>query len=364
MVDTSIIIPTYNGKKYLYNCLTSVLNQTYNNYEVILVENGGSDNSVEFVMKKFTKYINNKKLKLIIVKNNQGFVGGNNEGFKHIDINTKYIVLLSNDTKVKNDWLEHLLMPLKYNDYDIVGSLVLNKGSIINIKNYYKSRKKCTLNLCGDTVDIEKEKNENELTPVFYVGGCSLAYNKNIVDQPFWIEYFSYGEDIYLCWLARLKGYKVCLYTNSIVYHSHGGATKNLNKTLYNKSTIHGIKNLLLNYFLFYNIFNIIRIFPLLLITQLGHIFYEPKKIKYTFEAYKWLIQNYKKILLKRKEIQKQRKVNDNKLIKIMSYKIYNDNLVKGLNKYIIYIMNILFMIYCKIMFIKTYEYYKNKRCI
>ena len=356
MVDTSIIIPTYNGKKYLDDCLSSVLNQTYNNYEVILVENGGSDDTVNYVMEKFTKYINIKKLKLIVVKENKGFVGGNNEGVKHIHKDTQYIVLLSNDTKVKEDWLEKLLPPLKMNGCGVIGSLVLNKGSEEEINKYYNDGKKCTLNLCVDTIDIKKDLLEEDIKSVFYVGGCALAYNKDITNEPFWIEYFSYGEDIYLCWLAQLKGYKIFLNNKAIVYHSHGGATKNATKEMYNKSTIHGIKNLLINYFLFYEWFNIIRFFPLLIITQIGHIIHQPRKFKYQLLAYKWIINNFNKILLKRKEIQKQRVVYDRELIKQMSYKIYNVDDVNGIKKYVLCFMNFLFCLYCQILFVRTWE--------
>lgn len=353
MVKASIIIPTYNGKRYLYNCLNSVLNQTYRNYEVILVENGGSDNTVEYVKKKFNKYINNKRLKIVVVEKNNGFVGGNNEGVKYIHKNSEYIVLLSNDTKVRINWLEQLLLPMSNKNVGIVGSLVLNKGKEKEIVKYILNNK-CTINLCGDTVDIKKNFYDlNFVFPVFYVGGCSLAYKREIVEEPFWNQYFSYSEDIYLCWLTRLKGYNIYLNTLSIVEHSHGGETKNANKEMYNKSTMHGIKNTLLNYFLFYRPYNIVRIFPLLILTQLGHIIYQPEKLKYHFMAYKWLIMNWRKILKQRKMIQKNRVTGDKDLISLMSYKIYNSVLINN-NEVSINIMNSIFWLYCKIMFIKT----------
>ena len=288
------------------------MNQTYKNYEVILVENGGTDHTVKYVKKKFNKYIKIKKLKIVVVKKNRGFVGGNNEGVKHAHKSSEYIVLLSNDTTVDKDWLQYLVRRIKYQkSVGVVGSLILNKGKHGKIKNYFFGRnKKCTLNLCGETVDIINQDSDR-VPEVFYTGGCSLIYRKKIIKQPFWIEYFSYSEDIYLCWLARLKGYRVYLNSDSVVYHSHGGATKELNKEMYNKSTIHGIKNLLLNYFLFYEMKNIIRIFPLLMLSQLGHIVYQPRRIKYQFLAYKWILSNWKKIMKKRKQIQKKRIESD-----------------------------------------------------
>jgi len=355
MVEVSIIIPTYNGKKYLDDCLSSVLEQTYKNYEVILVENGGSDDTVEYVREKFNKYIKIKKLKIIVVKINKGFVGGNNAGVKHVHKSSKYIILLSNDTKVEKDWLQQLLLPFQYSkSLGIVGSLILNKGSEDYILKYCTD-KKCTINLCGDTVNTSKEINDN--TPeVFYAGGCSLAYRREITKEPFWIEYFSYSEDIYLSWLARIKGYYVCLNFDSVVHHSHGGVTKTESTEMYNKSTMHGIKNLLLNYFLFYETKNVIRMFPLLLLSQLGHAIYQPRKVKYQIMAYDWIVDNWRKIMKKRKQIQSQRKVKDKDIIELMSYRMYNSELIKGDGAIFIRIMNFIFWVYCKITFIKTVE--------
>jgi GT2 family glycosyltransferase len=99
----SIIIVNYNGKSFLKNCLDSVLNQSLakNKYEIIVVDNDSTDNSVTFIKRYYPQ------VKLIESNENLGFAGGNNLGVQHAL--GKYIVLLNNDTRVDKHWLRQLL---------------------------------------------------------------------------------------------------------------------------------------------------------------------------------------------------------------------------------------------------------------
>jgi len=94
-VEVSILILNYNGKKFLTQCLDSVLHQSYTNFEIIIFDNASTDGSVQFV-KKFYEI---DKIKLVESKTNLGFAGGNNEGIKYCS--GEFIVLLNNDTVVE-----------------------------------------------------------------------------------------------------------------------------------------------------------------------------------------------------------------------------------------------------------------------
>ena len=100
----SIIIVNYNGKRFLKECLSTVLVSKYPNFEVIFVDNASTDKSLDFVSSVFT---NNKFLKIIRNSKNLGFGPANNVGFNHAK--GEYIVFLNNDTSVEPDWLEILV---------------------------------------------------------------------------------------------------------------------------------------------------------------------------------------------------------------------------------------------------------------
>jgi len=97
----SIIIVNHNGIRFLKDCLKSIYQQSYSDFEVILVDNGSTDGSVQFVKENFPGVI------MIENKENLGFAISNNQG---IELSKgKYIALLNNDTVVDKDWLKNLV---------------------------------------------------------------------------------------------------------------------------------------------------------------------------------------------------------------------------------------------------------------
>lgn len=105
--DVSIIIINYNGVKYfdvLFDSLYNLIHEDFT-YEVILVDNASSDNSISFLEEK-TKDLKNFNLNIIKSDKNLGFAGGNNLGV--LQAKGEYIVFLNSDTKVEQDWLTNL----------------------------------------------------------------------------------------------------------------------------------------------------------------------------------------------------------------------------------------------------------------
>jgi len=105
MINTSIIIVNWNGKHHLDVCLSSIFNQTYKDFNVIFVDNGSTDDSVEYVKNNFSE------VNIIECKKNYGFAEGNNIGIRQALKNpeVKYIVTLNNDTETDKDWLKQLI---------------------------------------------------------------------------------------------------------------------------------------------------------------------------------------------------------------------------------------------------------------
>jgi len=217
----SIIIVNWNGKKYLKNCLEAVFNQTYKNFEVIMVDNGSKDGSVEFVKNNFSK------VKIIKLKENTGYAKGNNYGIKEAikDNNVEYLVLLNNDTIVNKNWLNELVKTARSGkNIGMVSSKSLFQDEQVqtiglsiekNVHGYKEGGISIGYNEDSDKFNKEKE--------IFAPSGVSALYKREVIEKIglFDEDYFCYAEDLDLGIRARLAGYK-CIYNpKSQLIHLH-----------------------------------------------------------------------------------------------------------------------------------------------
>ena len=96
----SVVIINWNGLRFLDGCLSSLLKQSYRNFEMIMVDNGSTDRTVQFIRNKYPPVI------VLENRNNAGFASANNQGIKAAK--GKYVALLNNDTMADKDWLSNL----------------------------------------------------------------------------------------------------------------------------------------------------------------------------------------------------------------------------------------------------------------
>lgn len=213
----SVIIVNYNGKVYLDDCITSLMEQTYPAIEIIFVDNGSNDDSIDHVKKKFpfVKVIDNKE--------NLGFAKGVNIGINYA--RGEFIATLNNDTKVVPGWVEELVVAI--NSDKNVGMcaskmLFMKYPELINSTGICISRS----GACWDRGMFECDKGQYDIiTEVF--GPCAGAalYRKNMLEGIglFDDDFYAYMEDADLAFRGRLAGWK-CLYVpKAVVYHVHGG---------------------------------------------------------------------------------------------------------------------------------------------
>ena len=106
MSKVTIIIPNYNGIKFMKDCIESLRIQTYKNFEILVVDNGSKDESVDY-LRDLESYESNLNIKAIYLDENLGFAGGVNVGLAACD--SKYVILLNNDTEVFPDYVEMLV---------------------------------------------------------------------------------------------------------------------------------------------------------------------------------------------------------------------------------------------------------------
>ena len=108
MAKVNVIIVNWDDKQYLSDCLTSVFEQAYKDFKVILIDNGSTDGSVEFVKENYSD------VEIVALEKNYGFAKANNVAMERtLREGTNYITLLNNDIKVDNSWLGNLVKAME-----------------------------------------------------------------------------------------------------------------------------------------------------------------------------------------------------------------------------------------------------------
>ena len=106
-----IIIVNYNSAEYTNQCLQSLEQNTYKNYDVIVVDNASTDNSYHILKEQFS---NHKNITVLHSNINLGFAGGNNYGIRFaLDQGGTIFLLLNNDTEVEKDFVNEMLSAIK-----------------------------------------------------------------------------------------------------------------------------------------------------------------------------------------------------------------------------------------------------------
>lgn len=213
--SVSIIVVNWNGRHHLQLCLSSLIAQTYPNFEIILVDNGSTDGSQALVREQFPD------VRLIALRENVGFARGNNVG---IGASTAdYIATINNDTKVDPNWLTALVETAEANPQ--VGMcaaklLFWDRPDIINSAGICLDR----AGIAWDRLGGQRNSATPGLpTPVFGASGGAALYRRTMLDQIglFDEDFFAYLEDVDLAWRARLAGWD-CLYVDTaVILHRH-----------------------------------------------------------------------------------------------------------------------------------------------
>jgi GT2 family glycosyltransferase len=219
----SIIIVNFNGKRFLKECLSTVLETNYPRFEVIFVDNASTDKSVDFVSSEFNE---NKCLTLIKNGENVGFGPANNIGFKQAK--GDYIVFLNNDTSVEPEWLATLVDALEKDEtIGLASSLFLNMdGQTVQTAGILK----CDYMLPGYWIEMNRDYFKVAFPKVFEIssvmGAAMIAKRKFLMQiGVFDPKYFYYYDDDYLSFRTWLAGKRVVTVSGSRVRHFLGGTS-------------------------------------------------------------------------------------------------------------------------------------------
>jgi len=235
----SVLVLNWNGQSILCSCLESILQDACPHIEILVVDNGSTDDSVSLVKEHFPQ------VRVILNGANLGFSRGYNAAVPHA--RGKFLVFLNNDIVVKQGWLEPIVDTFLENPkIGITSCKMLFYGTNIinNIGGYLK--------LCTGAGELGFGESENsiklnKIIEPFYASGAALAIRREIFELlgGFDSKMFAYGEDLDLCWRARLAGFKIRCVPESVVYHRLSASWGLLNPRKVRLVTAHQIRSMI-----------------------------------------------------------------------------------------------------------------------
>ncbi|MEK3663768.1 glycosyltransferase family 2 protein [Paenibacillus sp. FSL F4-0236] len=219
-MNVSIVIPNYNGEKYLIDCLTTLKKQSYQDYETILVDNGSTDNSVKIARDIMPNII------CLLLGENKGFSAAVNQGI--LNSKGKYVALLNNDTLLTETWLENLLTCIESNENAFscsskmlqfhANNLIDNAGDALTLFGWAYQE--------GHGSNISRYQNNRH---IFTSCAGAAIYRREAFDKIGYFDehFFAYLEDVDIGYRARIEGYDNLFCADSIIYHIGSATTGN-----------------------------------------------------------------------------------------------------------------------------------------
>jgi len=209
----SVIIPNWNGARYLPTCLDSLRRQTYADFETIVVDNASTDESVALIKRDYAE------VRLLRLPSNRGLTGGVNAGIAVA--RGEIIALLNNDTEADPHWLAELARALAaHPEAGMAASKMLlfdRRDTLHSAGDFYR-----TDGVPGNRGVWQQDKGQfDREEPGFSACGGACAYRRAMLDDVGLLDesLFMYLEDVDLAWRAQLRGYGCIYVPTAIVYH-------------------------------------------------------------------------------------------------------------------------------------------------
>ena len=237
MSVTKVVILNWNGREHLERFLPSVVRSLKEGVDVVVADNGSTDDSVEMLRTNFPE------VELILLDRNYGFAGGYNRALQQVDAD--YVVLLNSDVETPEGWLEPLIEVLDENS---------DVGAVApKLRAFCEPSKFEYAGASGGYIDFlgypfcrgrilkytEQDRGQyDDRCDVFWVSGAAFCCRKILFDKlgGFDEDFFAHMEEIDLCWRMQLDGWRIQIVPQSTVYHLGGGtlATDSPRKVFFN----------------------------------------------------------------------------------------------------------------------------------
>lgn len=217
----AIIIINWNGRQHLENCLPSLAAQRYRDFEIILVDNGSTDDSLAWVRSHFPH------IRVLENASNQGFAAPNNQAI--CASQSEFVVLLNNDTVADPNWLATLVAVADRDPtIGMVASkmLLAERPGIIDSAGIALDRSGLAWGIAAGQPDLPVPP--GTMVEVFGASGGAALYRRAMLDEIglFDEDFFAYLEDVDLAWRAQWAGWRAVYAADAVVEHHHS-ATSN-----------------------------------------------------------------------------------------------------------------------------------------
>lgn len=220
MSQVTVVIPSLNGRHMLEGCLCALEAQCYADWEAIVVDNGSTDGTAEWLREA------HPTVRVIANTENYGFAAAINQGIEASD--SQYVVTLNNDTEASPGWLGALVEAAESSEQiGMCASKMLfaDRPGVINSAGICVDRVGIAWDRRGGEPDDVEHERSGERGWVEVFGPCAGAalYSRIMLDEIglFDGDFFAYLEDVDLAWRARRAGWR-CLYVpEARVLHCH-----------------------------------------------------------------------------------------------------------------------------------------------
>ena len=215
-ITTTIIIPNYNGLKFLDECIRSLKAQTYSNFRILVVDNGSQDGSAE--------WLREKNIDTIFLEKNTGFSGAVNVGIR--ESHTPYVILLNNDVRADEYFVAELVRAIGQSDkiFSVSSRMIQmyhpdlldDAGDMYSILGWaYQRGVGQRLNCC------------RRPCRVFSACAGAAIYRREVFDEIGYFDemHFAYLEDMDVGYRARIAGYDNVYCPEAIVWHVGSGTS-------------------------------------------------------------------------------------------------------------------------------------------
>ena len=215
-IKTTIIIPNYNGLSFMEPCFESLKEQPVRDFKVLVVDNGSTDGSVE--------WLKEHRVPSIFLKENTGFSGAVNTGIRAAD--TPYVLLLNNDTRVEPGFVAAMERAMDQSPkiFSVSSRMIQmyhpelldDAGDMYSILGWAYQRG------VGRSVNLYQKS-----CRVFSACAGAAIYRRAVFDEIGLFDelHFAYLEDIDVGWRAKLYGYDNVYCPDAAVYHVGSGTS-------------------------------------------------------------------------------------------------------------------------------------------